>query len=85
MRQKLEEVLAQLHAELENVDGLDDEQIVMLRTAAAEIQTTLDHADVNSASLAQRLEEATRQFSQSHPTLTNTVGRIADILSQMGI
>lgn len=85
MRQKLEEILAELHTQLENIDDLDESQIQMLQSAAQEIQTTLDHSDVSSASLAQRLEEATRQFSQSHPTLTNTVGRIADLLSQMGI
>ena len=85
MRQKLEEVLEELHAQLESVENLDEEQVQKLRDAAQEIQSTLDQADVSSASLAQRLEEATQQFSHSHPTLTTTVGRIADLLSQMGI
>lgn len=85
MRQKLDEILAELHAQLETVDDLNEEQLQQLRAAALEIQETLDQSDVSSASLAERLDEATRQFSHSHPTLTNTVGRIAHLLSQMGI
>ena len=29
--------------------------------------------------------EAARHFEQSHPTLSGTIGRLADILAQMGI
>ncbi len=85
MRQKLEEVLAELHEQLGSIDDMDEAQLEMLRTATAELQSTLDQAEVNSASLAKRLNDASQQFSQSHPLLTNTVGRIADLLSQMGI
>ena len=85
MRQTLDEILVQLHEQLANVDDLDDEQVQQLRAAVAEIESTLDRTDVSSAGLAGRLEEATRQFSHSHPTLTTTVGRIADLLAQMGI
>ncbi|WP_145085771.1 DUF4404 family protein [Aureliella helgolandensis] len=85
MRQNLEPILEELHAELENAQDLDAEQLDMLRTAVAEIQSTLDQTDVSSATLAQRLQEATDQFSQSHPVLTNTIGRFADLLAQMGI
>jgi len=85
MRPELEETLAHLHQQLESIDDLDEAEVQRLRVAAFEIQSTLDRSDVSSATLAGRLEEATRQFSQSHPVLTNTVGRIADLLSQMGI
>ncbi len=85
MRQKLEETLNDLHEQLVDVENLDDEQKAMLRQALEEIKSTLDQDDVNSASLAERLQESTEQFKHTHPTLTNTVGRIADLLSQMGI
>ena len=85
MRQTLDETLQELHEQLVNVEDLDDEQVDKLRHALAEIKETLDEKDVNSASLAERMQEATLQFRDSHPLLTNTVGRIADLLSQMGI
>ena len=85
MRPELEKTLAQLHQQLENIEDLNEADVQKLREVAQEIQSTLDRSDVSSATLAERLEEATRQFSQSHPALTNTVGRIADLLSQMGI
>lgn len=85
MRQSLDETLKDLHEQLESVDDLDEDQIEMLHTALSEIKTTLDEKEVSSAGLAERLKEATQQFSGSHPVLTNTIGRVADLLSQMGI
>ena len=85
MRQNLDETLHDLHEQLENVQDLDESQIEMLRNAVAEIKATLDHQHVSSAGLAEQLEEATQKFSSSHPVLTNTIGRMADLLSQMGI
>ena len=35
--------------------------------------------------LIRRLREATSQFEESHPALTEVVGRIADVLSHLGI
>jgi hypothetical protein len=85
MREKLETTLAELHQQLLSVADLDEQERLQLRQAAEEIQRTLDDAEVNSFSLAQRLQQATAHFEHSHPQLTNTVGRIADLLSQLGI
>ncbi len=85
MRQTLDSTLKDLHDQLANVEDLDADQIQMLKTALAEINDTLDQQDVSSATLAGSLQEATQQFSGTHPLLTNTIGRMADLLSQMGI
>ncbi|MCR9293893.1 MAG: DUF4404 family protein [bacterium] len=85
MRQTLDETLKDLHDQLAEVEDLDQEHVDMLRTALTEIQETLDEQHVSSATLAERLKEASQQFSSSHPLLTNTIGRVADLLSQMGI
>ena len=85
MRQTLDETLTELQDQLAHLKDLDQEQLEKLRAAAQQISDTLDHQDVSSATLAQRLQEATRQFEQSHPQLTTTVGRIADLLAQLGI
>lgn len=85
MRETLDETLRDLHQQLANVEDLDQQHVEMLRTALGEIQQTLDEKDVSSAGMAERLNEASQQFSSSHPVLTNTIGRIADLLAQMGI
>ena len=85
MRTELEAALKQLQEALENIDQLDGQEAEQLREAAKQITETLDHSDVDSASLAKRLQEQTDAFQESHPTLTETVGRIADMLQQMGI
>ncbi|MCA9133275.1 MAG: DUF4404 family protein [Planctomycetales bacterium] len=85
MRQNLEETLRDLHEQLAHAQDLDAEQVELLRAAVTEIEKTLDRTDVNSANLAEQLQEATERFSGSHPVLVQTVGRIADLLQQMGI
>lgn len=85
MRQSLEETLRELHEQLDAAGDLDAEQLAMLRGAASEIEQTLDRADVSSHTIAQRLQEESLSFSQSHPVLVETIGRIADLLSRMGI
>lgn len=85
MRNELEEALRQLQSALESVDSLEPDEVERLRRAADEISNTLDEREIDSASLAKRLQEQTEAFQESHPVLTQTVGRIADMLSQMGI
>ena len=85
MRQELEEAIKQLHHSLESIGDLQPDEADELRRAANEITDTLDHSHVDSASLARRLHAQTEAFQESHPVLTQTVGRIADMLSQMGI
>lgn len=85
MRTELEEALQQLHAALESIETLAPDEADRLRRAVSEISDTLDEGEVDSATLAKRLQEQTESFQESHPVLTQTVGRIADMLSQMGI
>ncbi len=85
MRNELEEALRQLHTALESIETLEPDEAERLRRAVTEISSTLDEQEVDSATLAKRLQEQTDAFQESHPVLTQTVGRIADMLSQMGI
>ncbi|MFO0943957.1 MAG: DUF4404 family protein [Pirellulales bacterium] len=85
MRQTLDETLSELHQQLASAKELDEAQRIKLRQALEEIQQTLDNSQVSSASLATQLKQAVAQFENSHPQLTNSIGRIADLLSQMGI
>lgn len=85
MRNDLEDALRQLHSALESIENLEPDEAERLRGAAARISSTLDQQDVDSATLAKQLQKQTESFQESHPVLTQTVGRIADMLSQMGI
>lgn len=85
MRQTLDETLQDLHRQLQEVKDFDAEHVALLRATVAEIEDTLDKNEISSASIAERLRAATEQFSGSHPVLVGTVGRVADLLSQMGI
>lgn len=84
-RQQLDEALTQLHQQLADADHLDRDQVAALRATVAEIQAVLEREERSETSLAARMREAARHFEDSHPTLTNTVGRVADMLAQMGI
>jgi hypothetical protein len=81
--------LADLHAELEDVDSLDSDARAALEEVMRDIREVLarseDEARGGEASLAERLREAGRHFEESHPTLTATLGRVVDALSALGI
>ena len=81
--------LAELHAELENVDAVDAEARAALEEVMHEIRDVLarseDEERSEAPSLADRLRDAGRHFEESHPTLTATLGRVVDALSALGI
>lgn len=81
--------LADLHAELENVDALDADARAALEEVMRDIREVLarseDAEPREEGSLADRLREAGRHFEESHPTLTATLGRVVDALSALGI
>jgi small-conductance mechanosensitive channel len=85
MQQKLEETLKELHEQLASTEDLATDQIAMLRVTLAEIQAKLDHKHSGPSSLSEQLTESIEQIQGSHPVLTNTIARVADLLAQMGI
>jgi ABC-type transporter Mla subunit MlaD len=90
-KDKIAQLLNQLQEELGDADGLDPALSERLRSATAAIHEALDRdpavADEQEQphGMIEQLRDAATQFEDSHPTLTNTVGRIADALSQLGI
>ena len=44
-----------------------------------------DHERELSGSLRDRLTDTLERFEKSHPKITETIGRLADALSDMGI
>ena len=90
-KERLADLLHQLQVELSSTEDLDEELSEQLRATTAEIRQALDReaaeaaSDDSSQSLISQLRQAATRFEDSHPALTNTVGRIADALAQLGI
>ena len=85
--EQLSKTLEKLHRELEEAPSLDAESHRLLVEVLRDIESLLasEDSDHTSDSLLDRLRSATGEFEESHPTLTEAVGRVADVLSRMGI
>ncbi len=83
----LSEILDELREAIEDPDDLDEALRADLRGAAQEILEALDpdHERELSGSLRDRLTDTLERFEKSHPKITETIGRLADALSDMGI
>jgi predicted component of type VI protein secretion system len=85
--QHLRRMLEQLHAELQRTDTIDDRSRQLLRSVLDDIEDLLEGKEKRTepGSIVQRLREAVRAFETTHPTLTDTIGGVADTLAKMGI
>lgn len=84
----LRQTLRELETELNQIEELDDESRELLESAAAEISEALHKEAVEQIephTFTERLSEATRQFEESHPTLSRLVGNVINALAQLGI
>ena len=85
--QHLREMLEQLHTELQQAGSVDERSRDLLRDVMADIHKVLEpsSAEAHPESLVSRLREAVDEFEESHPALTEAVGRVVDALAKMGI
>ena len=95
--ERLRQALAELEAQLRNLDSLDPETQARLRQAAADINAKLSRqenaaaADTTSTSetatedIEGSLRERIVDFEASHPQLAMVVTRVIDLLGQAGI
>ncbi len=81
----LTEALQTIHDELESGEDLDPHEVEKLRKTVKEIEAALARHSGESSPLGERVSESASHFEQTHPQLTLTLGRIADMLQQMGI
>ncbi|TWU42894.1 DUF4404 family protein [Novipirellula artificiosorum] len=84
-KKELLEALQKVHHELEQAEHLDAAEVERLRATMREIQSVIEDQADQAAPLSEQVSESARSFEESHPVLTNTLGRIADMLQQMGI
>ena len=84
----LQTIIAELENELGSLKSVDPETRSALEDVVADIQTALgesDDAGLSEKSLADRLQDAERDFEASHPTLSGILLRVVDALGQLGI
>ncbi len=82
--QELTDALKVVHQELAAAEHLDADEVEKLRQTMRDIQAVLNEP-TNDESLSDRISVSARKFEESHPVLTTTLGRVADMLQQMGI
>jgi metal-dependent amidase/aminoacylase/carboxypeptidase family protein len=85
MEKALREDLEKLRRELHEGPELDAETRETLAGLAEEIEEAIERSGGREDTLGERLRAATEHFEESHPSLTAVVGRLADMLSGVGI
>ena len=83
-RQDLHEALEVVHRELSRSDHLDAKEVERLKATMDAIKSVLGDQAEGDESLSERVANSARRFEESHPVLTENLGRLADILQQMG-
>lgn len=80
----LDSLLEKVHAELQSVDRVDEEEREMLLNLEQDIQDLLDRAG-KTPSILERFQRAMERFEVKYPTLTTLLSEISTILSNAGI
>jgi len=83
--EELAGALETLHRELADANDLDPADVEKLKSTVGEIQAALEKSGAAESTLSQRIAASADAFEKQHPSLTSSLGRIADMLQQMGI
>ena len=88
-QQELRKLLEQLHTEIEHTQSVDDKGRELLRDLVSDISELLARSNAQSSSaepgLLKNLEESISYLEVTHPTITNTISKILESLSNAGI
>jgi hypothetical protein len=84
-RRAVSDRLDQLRAELAASASLSADERKRLERLIADVSTHVEQERSEPHSLADRLQEATSQFEETHPRLTLAIGAVAEALSKLGI
>ncbi len=84
-RRALSDRLEQLRSELAASASLSAADRRRLEQLIADVGEHIDLERHEPQSLADRLQDATSHFEQTHPRLTLAIGAVAEALSRLGI
>ena len=83
---KFDQLLEQLHKEIEGIENVDEKGRELLRELSADIRALLERVEGRQpASVTERVEQAIEHFEVSHPDLTAALANLSAILSNAGI
>jgi tRNA C32,U32 (ribose-2'-O)-methylase TrmJ len=89
VKEQLHEKLKELHAQLQQLESVDEPDRSLLQELSADIQELLEqqghHETHQYRRLGDRLRETIEKLEASHPSLAMLMGQMADALSKMGI
>jgi ElaB/YqjD/DUF883 family membrane-anchored ribosome-binding protein len=84
-RRALSERLDQLRSELAASASLSAADRARLEQLIADVRDHIDDERHEPESLADRLQDATSHFEETHPRLTLAIGAVAEALARLGI
>ncbi len=87
-KQRLQELLAQLHEELERTETVDEHTAEVLADLKQDIGRLVhDEAVIEGEEegLAERLKDAVGHFEEEHPKLSMAMQYVLDSLARMGL
>ena len=84
---EIDELLAKLHKEIEEIQSVDEQGQELLRALSTDIQELLRRTEGKKAapSMLDRLETSIDYFEVTHPELTSALSSLFSILSNAGI
>lgn len=83
---KLDQLLEQLHKEIEGIESVDEKGRELLRELSTDIRDLLERAEGQQPdSILERLGQAMKHFEVTHPDLTAALSNLSTILSNAGI
>jgi len=83
--QKLNELLEELHNELEQTASVNEKEREMLSHINADIQKFLDPSEEDDDTLFKRIQDAIDHFEVDHPAITSALSQILNALNNAGI
>ncbi len=88
-KNELHDLLNQLHEEISNTKEVDEKGLALLRDLEADITALLERSDETlepvHPTIFKTMKETIIHFEVTHPTLTEQVAKISEILSGAGI
>jgi hypothetical protein len=85
VKDRLNQLLEELHAELGTAESLDDAAKQQLRDLAGEISAKVQSAETAVDEEETPLQTTVLEFETDHPRITGILGQIAEALSRLGI
>ena len=86
---ELRKLLEQLHSEIEHTESVDEKGRELLRDLGTDISDLLARSTAGQAqpqpSTLERLEDSISYLEVTHPTLTATLSKVLETLSNAGI